>query len=80
MCTEFYINFFCTIAKEILIVMTDCRHLSGFKLQGQIFQQLIKLVEENQIMAPIKGEDGNPHNLSTNKEFVINYLKQCIVE
>ena len=33
-CTEFYVNFYCNITKEILFVMTDCRHLSGFKLQG----------------------------------------------
>ena len=45
-CTEFYVNFYCNITKEILFVMTDCRHLSGFKLQGQIFQQMVKLAEE----------------------------------
>lgn len=33
-CSEFYVKFYCNIAKEILFVMTDCRHTAGFKLQG----------------------------------------------
>lgn len=41
---------------------------------------MIKLAEEAQIQAPIKGEDGNPHQLSTNKEFVINFLMKSITE
>jgi len=39
---------------------------------------MIKLAEETQIQAPIKGEDGNPHTYSTNKEFAINFLIQII--
>ena len=35
---------------EIISVMTDFRHLSGFKLQGKILQQLVRLIEaENYI-------------------------------
>ncbi len=32
--TIFYKNFYVSIIKEILAVMTDYRHMSGFKLQG----------------------------------------------
>lgn len=79
-CTQFYVNFYCNISKEILFVMTDCRHLSGFKLQGQIFQQMIKLAEDTQIQAPINQDDGTPHAFPTNKEFVIQFLMKTISE
>lgn len=48
-CTIFYVSFYTLIIKETLNVMSDCRHLSGFELQWLIFQQLIKLVEQNMI-------------------------------
>ena len=39
--TIFYRSFFITILKETLAVMTDYRHVSGFKLQGLILSQLL---------------------------------------
>ena len=35
-CTLFYSNFYTPIIKETLGVLSDCRHLSGFKLQCKI--------------------------------------------
>lgn len=60
--------------------MTDCRHLSGFKLQGQIFQQMIKLAEDTQIQGPIQDLNRNPHQHPTNKQFVIEFLIEIISE
>ena len=37
-CTQFFVSFYVTILKELLAVMTDCRHLAGFKLHVQILQ------------------------------------------
>lgn len=37
----FYRNFYLLIIRDIFTVMTDYRHMSGFKLQGQIIMQLI---------------------------------------
>lgn len=51
--TIFYVSFYTLLIKETLGVMSDCRHLSGFEIQCQIFQQLIRLVEQNSIMQPI---------------------------
>jgi exportin-1 len=34
--TIFYQNFYLTIIKDLLAVITDYRHMSGFKLQGLI--------------------------------------------
>lgn len=32
-CTQFYVSFYVMIIRELLTVMTDCRHLAGFKHQ-----------------------------------------------
>jgi len=34
----FYKSFYTLITREVLTVLTDCRHLSGFKLQCKIMQ------------------------------------------
>ena len=36
--TIFYQNFYLLILKDILAVLTDYRHMSGFKIQGLILQ------------------------------------------
>jgi exportin-1 len=75
----FYQNFYLLIIRDILTVMTDYRHVSGFKLQGLILQQMICAVESGTIiLGPINKEDGTPHQYGTNKEFVINLLIDCI--
>ena len=57
-CTIFYKSFYTLIIQEIIMVLSDCRHLSGFKLQCQILQQLINLIDKNQITQPINMPDG----------------------
>lgn len=47
--TIFYQNFYLLIIRDTLAVMTDYRHVSGFKLQGMILQQMIQTVENNLI-------------------------------
>jgi exportin-1 len=42
--TVFYKTFYTPLIKETIAVMTDYRHMSGFKLQGLILQQLIAIV------------------------------------
>ena len=59
-CTIFYKAFFTTILKETIEVMTDCRHLAGFKFQCKIIKQLIEIVENNLILEPIE-VDGQAH-------------------
>lgn len=36
--TIFYQNFYLLIIRDTLTVMTDYRHMSGFKIQGMILQ------------------------------------------
>ena len=40
-CEIFYCQFYTNFMRRILHVMTDCKHLSGFKLQCKVLQQLI---------------------------------------
>lgn len=42
--TPFYKNFYTRIITETLRVMTDYRHMAGFKMQATILQNLIQLV------------------------------------
>jgi exportin-1 len=43
----FYQNFYLLIIRDTLTVMTDYRHMAGFKLQAMILQQMIQVVESN---------------------------------
>ena len=72
-CTIFYQSFYTFIAEETFMVLSDCRHLSGFKLQCQILQQLINLVDKNLIKQPINAQ-GTPHQCQTNQEYVVSML------
>lgn len=77
--TIFYQNFYLLIIKDILAVMTDYRHMSGFKIQGQILQQLLCCVEQDGIiLAKLNQDNGQPHGYNTNKEFVVALLIDCI--
>lgn len=41
----FYQNFFSMIVRDLLSLLTDYRHVSGFKLQAQILQQLLQVAD-----------------------------------
>jgi exportin-1 len=48
-CQPFYVQFYSSLFNEIIKVLTDCKHLSGFKLQCRVIQQLIQVIESNMI-------------------------------
>ena len=75
----FYQNFYVLIIRDTLTVMTDYRHMSGFKVQGQILQQLIQVAENPNIMfTKINTDQNTPHNFNSNKEFAIGLIIDCI--
>jgi len=78
-CSLFYQHFYPTILRDTFQVMTDLRHLAGFKLQVKIIMQLIQLIEFNKITVPIS-INGQPHNLESNKAFVLQLLNSDILE
>lgn len=83
-CSLFFVSFYSQILKEVLMVLTDCRHLSGFKLQCQILQQLLAIVDKESpyplIHAPIQDSNGQSHSLQSNKDFVRDFLISSIME
>jgi exportin-1 len=64
----FYKTFYVDLLQEIFAVLTDSFHKSGFKLQVDILQHLIGVVEMNNISENLFD------NVRSNKEFVMNYL------
>jgi len=76
--TQFYQTFYIPILKDTLAVMTDYRHVAGFKLQGLILQQLIIIIQQDVVALKLNEDAGNPHGHPSNKEFVVAYLITCI--
>jgi exportin-1 len=68
----FYKTYYFSIIQEILCVLTDSYHKSGFKLQAEIMQLLIQVVEFNQITPNLF--DSN----RSNKEYTLNVLVELI--
>tara|TARA_B110000902_G_scaffold177613_1_gene201390 strand:- start:34 stop:579 length:546 start_codon:yes stop_codon:yes gene_type:complete len=49
----FYMTFYVSIVQDILGVLTDRMHKSGFELQAALLRGLIELVETNQLSTPV---------------------------
>lgn len=64
----FYKTFYFDLINDILFVLTDSFHKSGFKLQVEILQLLIQVVEFGQI------SEGLFEPNTSNKEYVFNML------
>lgn len=50
--TIFYQHFFTRCIRETITVMTDYRHMAGFKMQGQILMMMLQAVDSDQIIDP----------------------------
>lgn len=49
----FYATFYVSIVQDLLSVLTDRMHKSGFDLQATLLRDLIELVETNQLQSPV---------------------------
>lgn len=80
--TPFYVTFYTKIIHEIIRVMTDYKHTSGFKMQATILMNLLQVVssEQNFIGSPINDQNGQPHKMGSNKEFVSMLLKTLLCQ
>jgi exportin-1 len=56
--TIFFKNFYLLIIRDIFTVMTDYRHMSGFKTQGYIVLQLIQIIENGNVLFDKINVDG----------------------
>jgi len=68
----FYKTFYFDLVQEILCVLTDSFHKSGFKLQVEILQHLIQVVEFGQI------SENNFEISNSNKNYTMNVLLTLI--
>jgi len=62
------------IIKDVIFVLTDYSHVAGFKLQSQILQQLIQIIDQGLVGENLLTEEGSPHGYTSNKEFVVQLL------
>lgn len=70
----FFQNFYMPILQDTFFVLTDSLHKSGFYKQALIIMRLISVVE-NDIFEGTLSEE-----VSSNKEFVIEYLSDALVK
>lgn len=80
--TPFYVHFYTRIITETMRVMTDYRHMSGFKLQATILSNLIQIVQTSQdlIKEPIHDQKEQHHQCASNKDFVMQLMKSLLCE
>lgn len=75
----FFQQYFLSILQDILYVLTDADHKSGFKLQSVLLARMFQLVESGQIQAPLYDPstitDPNMTNSLFLKEYCNNMLK-----
>lgn len=76
---SFFQQYFLSILQDILFVLTDADHKSGFKIQSVILARLFQLVETGQIKAPLFDPGSVPDPSMTNsvylREYCANLLK-----
>ena len=72
------------LLRETLAVMIDYRHVSGFKMQAMIVQELLSAVDHNsQVINPqvqLNTDQGAPHTMPSNRDFVCEYLANSITQ
>lgn len=70
----FYSTYFHQILQDILAVLTDSFHKSGFKLQATILMQLLTIVESGKVHVPLFPANSAPDvtNQSYIREFIIH--------
>lgn len=74
----FYENFYFQILSDTFYVFTQPDHKSGFRYQSQLLAQLIHLVEDNIIQAPLYTHEQAPEGTS-NSDFLKQYLAQLLI-
>lgn len=74
----FYENFYFQILSDTFYVFTQPDHKSGFRYQSQLLAQLIHLVEDNVIQAPLYTHEQAPEGTS-NSDFLKQYLAQLLI-
>ena len=72
----FYQQFLLPLIQDVLGVMTDRLHKSGFKMHATLLQQMFHLVQLNQVTVPLSG-DGQT---LSNPEFLRDHMGSLLVQ
>ena len=75
----FFQQYFASITQDVLYVLTDADHKSGFRLQCVLLARLFQLVEMNEVQAPLFDpatvSDSNMSNSKFLREYTLELLK-----
>lgn len=75
---SFYQSYFLYLLQDLLFILTDTFHKSGFKLQAQILVQMFMMVEEGRVTVPLwqAGQVTDP--TMDNRRFIRNYVIELL--
>lgn len=74
----FFQQYFLSIMQDILFVLTDTDHKSGFKLQSSVLARLFQLVETNSITVPLFDPSTVPDPNISNDVFLRDYTANLL--
>lgn len=74
---DFFKGYFTTLLQDLLGVLTDAFHKTGFRLQSQILAKLFTIIDSSAITVPLwSAEQGNfPNNQEYIRGFVSNLIR-----
>jgi exportin-1 len=73
---EFYQHFFLSLLNDILAVMTDSFHKSGFNQQCRLLMNMFASIESGNIRAPLW--DPSQGNFSNNQQYMREYVANLL--
>lgn len=73
----FFKQFYVSILQDVLFVLTDSDHKSGFKSQGMLLARMFQLIETGKITGPVYQDNQAPQGTS-NQDFVRQYTANLL--
>jgi len=74
---QFYKSFYVHLLNDMLFVLTDTLHKSGFKLQCEILMQMFSTVSQNKITEPLYDGPPGPSNEDFIKQHICTVLSKA---
>eukprot|EP00300_Choanocystis_sp_HF-7_P013821 c18464_g1_i2.p1 GENE.c18464_g1_i2~~c18464_g1_i2.p1 ORF type:complete len:953 (-),score=291.63 c18464_g1_i2:86-2776(-) len=78
LCQAIYQRFYMTFVQEVLYVITDTFHKSGFKQQSVILMHLFSIVHREQLTSPVFDVTQHP-KVTSNREFVKLFISNLLI-
>jgi len=74
----FYQQFCVRLIQEVLVVLFDSWHKSGFKLQALILRTMFHAVEGGLVKAPLWDTNALPDPTMTNQRYLRQFVENCL--